>query len=719
LSEATGEALYTSYKYQDVPSFATEGGIAESNGRVYLHLHFPDPIFLIYNTTTLNFDYSFSEQGSMYTVYDLKITENDFIVIVGQEPSDAYTLVSKSFYSNFFASGVIQNSTFSMTDFSSGMYVVTDRSSGGFLNYHAMANGGYDNGYAYNLYVGTSGTIRNFYDPSIWNLDHFEPNLLPNKRYEVEFTWTWYKPGEVQTISYSLVGIDGGSVPSWASLDLENRKVILNPTPNVAVKSKYNFGFQATFGAETIIKKIYLTVGPNIIENWKISSSSSNKCNEWEIGYQLSEDKTECSNEAETESIVVEAIVATGVAISLCTAMLSMSSPQSIFSMINQFQMFILLPMIGAYIPPRVIQIFLGMNFSMFSFSFIPLENTPLIGDLFNFIDYDQNDDYFDTIGLTSGSAFLNSLTLMLVFGLFALYHLSLLPCYHSSKQLNEKNWFRIIVRIAFNMMTFSFYVIFVLETYLVMCLSTVSELNAFDHSTSFKTFSLWFAFVFTLVLLLALIIAIHQNIKAYPVHDLKRQWYFRELFGGLKNNTSSRLFKLLFMVFRVWFVLIVIVISNLPVMVKSIIFSLVQLTSWVFTIISRPFENAKDSIIEINNQLIFLIAAGLLIHFDTKPEWSTTIINIYVYLIMIGPWICTLISFIFLCITIFKKLKKWSKKPSSITSKPYSVSFKPHLNSSSISIQPITKSKFHLISRRTSSGNEVRGKEAVFFKIF
>jgi hypothetical protein len=144
LSEATGEALYTSYKYQDVPSLAAEGGITESNGRVYLHLHFSDPIFLIYNTTTLNFDYSFSEQGLMYTVYDLKITENNFIVTVLHEPSDAFALVSKSFYSNFFSYGATQNSTFSMTGFFSGMYVMSDMSSGGDLNYHAMANGGYD-----------------------------------------------------------------------------------------------------------------------------------------------------------------------------------------------------------------------------------------------------------------------------------------------------------------------------------------------------------------------------------------------------------------------------------------------------------------------------------------------------------------------------------------------------------------------------------------------
>jgi hypothetical protein len=154
----------------------------------------------------------------------------------------------------------------------------------------------------------------------------------------------------------------------------------------------------------------------------------------------LSEDKAGCSNEGTTELIVIQSIALVGIVTSLGVSVISMSSPQTMFSIINQFQMFILLPMIGAYMPPKVIQVLLGMNFSIFSFSFIPLEKIPLISDLINFIDYDQNDEYFDSIGLTSGSAFLNIIALMLVFGLFTLYHLSLLPCYHLSKQLNEKN---------------------------------------------------------------------------------------------------------------------------------------------------------------------------------------------------------------------------------------------------------------------------------------
>ena len=125
-----------------------------------------------------------------------------------------------------------------------------------------------------------------------------------------------------------------------------------------------------------------------------------------------------------TEGVVTAVIMGAAVAASMGAALLSMSSPQGAFSMINQFQLFILLPLIGAYLPFTVITSITGMSIAMFSFSFIPFDKIPLINTLFNVFDYDQSDDYFDDIGLTSGSAFLNHIGLLLIIGVFILFHL-------------------------------------------------------------------------------------------------------------------------------------------------------------------------------------------------------------------------------------------------------------------------------------------------------
>jgi hypothetical protein len=65
--------------------------------------------------------------------------------------------------------------------------------------------------------------------------------------------------------------------------------------------------------------------------------------------------------------------------------------------------------------PLKVISVILGIDFAIFSLKFIPLEKIPFMRELFNYIDYDQSDEYLHEIGLTSGSAILNCIPHMLI----------------------------------------------------------------------------------------------------------------------------------------------------------------------------------------------------------------------------------------------------------------------------------------------------------------
>jgi ABC-type sugar transport system permease subunit len=83
--------------------------------------------------------------------------------------------------------------------------------------------------------------------------------------------------------------------------------------------------------------------------------------------------------------------------------------------MMNQFQLYILLPMIGAYIPDKVIEFITGMSFTLVSFSFIPIVNIPLIKDAIDLLSYTQRNSYYNDIGMGSGSAIANNVFLILV----------------------------------------------------------------------------------------------------------------------------------------------------------------------------------------------------------------------------------------------------------------------------------------------------------------
>ena len=210
--------------------------------------------------------------------------------------------------------------------------------------------------------------------------------------------------------------------------------------------------------------------------------------------------------------LATQVIVAVAVAASISSAFLSMSSPQGAFSVLNQFQLFILLPMIGAYIPPKVIDIITGMSFSMISFSFLPIEKIPFATDLF---DYDQNADYFDDIGLTSGSSLLNHLGLLAMLMLLILPH-CIIGCCHfiSTLTLDENNCFRKTIKKVSEFLTLSAYVRLGMESFLFICISSAAEAYQLDTKTTFKSISLIFSYLLSLLLILFVFLCLWETIR-------------------------------------------------------------------------------------------------------------------------------------------------------------------------------------------------------------
>ena len=84
---------------------------------------------------------------------------------------------------------------------------------------------------------------------------------------------------------------------------------------------------------------------------------------------------------------------------------LNASSTQSIFSLLNAIQLFLLLPCIGTHIPFEVISYMISLNFSLISMDFMPKIDFSFIVQM---IDYEQNDPYLALIDFGSSSAIMN-----------------------------------------------------------------------------------------------------------------------------------------------------------------------------------------------------------------------------------------------------------------------------------------------------------------------
>jgi hypothetical protein len=92
---------------------------------------------------------------------------------------------------------------------------------------------------------------------------------------------------------------------------------------------------------------------------------------------------------------------------------LNFSSPSGFWQMVNQFQNILLLIISGAYMPKKVVDYLGGMDIILFSFDFIPADNTPGIHSMVKWFDYGEPSYYFEMVGLSSKSFFVNNFFLL------------------------------------------------------------------------------------------------------------------------------------------------------------------------------------------------------------------------------------------------------------------------------------------------------------------
>ena len=92
--------------------------------------------------------------------------------------------------------------------------------------------------------------------------------------------------------------------------------------------------------------------------------------------------------------------------LSLISAFRGFSSIQGTFSGLNQVQLILLLPLVGAFIPTRVIQFIAGLKLALNLLAYV--EVVDMVPIDFRKLDYNQPNSYLYLINFTSQSSILN-----------------------------------------------------------------------------------------------------------------------------------------------------------------------------------------------------------------------------------------------------------------------------------------------------------------------
>ena len=140
-----------------------------------------------------------------------------------------------------------------------------------------------------------------------------------------------------------------------------------------------------------------------------------------------SEDLSEKVRNARTSTqITIGACMAMAALISV----VKMASPIGMWSIVNQFQMLLLLLLTRAFIPDKIREYLLGMDFTLMNFNFIPLNEVPMISIPYDWIEYEQYDTNLQDIGVENGSTAANNLSFIVMIMMFIILHIPIAMMY-------------------------------------------------------------------------------------------------------------------------------------------------------------------------------------------------------------------------------------------------------------------------------------------------
>ena len=125
--------------------------------------------------------------------------------------------------------------------------------------------------------------------------------------------------------------------------------------------------------------------------------------------------------------IVTQTMISGIIAIAFVNSIANMASPVGIWSIINQFQMLMLLILTGAFIPTTVKEYLSGMDFVFLNFDFIPFIDIPLISDLYTWMKFGQKNENLKSIGVDSGSTTVNNISFLAIILILAIMHIPII----------------------------------------------------------------------------------------------------------------------------------------------------------------------------------------------------------------------------------------------------------------------------------------------------
>ena len=462
-------------------------------------------------------------------------------------------------------------------------------------------------------------------------------------------------------IIYSLSSYNGAIIPSFVSID-STTGVLTIAAPSVSISTTYSFYIDSTISGISgpVQKIINIAVNKSIVGNYqncaasncqKCSSADSIVCTSCNSGYNLNYgscildvSESETSGTAKSLSTSSQAVIGTIALLSIGLSLTNLSSMASLWSVINQMQIFFLLFLTGAFIPKDIESIITGLKICLNPFSYFQSNSGGDSNFVSNFFDFGLGNSNLEKLGIKSDSTIVNIYSFILSMIIIWVLHLWIKFIQKFLKKESQSGcWTKLLffVHLALTklmvLFTFALYIRIILKTNQYILISWIFEIYHFDYYGFKRKASIAIAFLtliaWLVLIIVTIVLAVSKSVYSNPESTEKRS-KFVQLFNGVSLDRKSRLYLPLLQLRRVIFVTLLITVEPVSsILVISILVGLevVYLGLLVFI---RPFELVKCNIIEIINEIYFLTMLATILKYNTVAVWEGLPTTVYIWFI-------------------------------------------------------------------------------------
>ncbi|CAI2375785.1 unnamed protein product [Moneuplotes crassus] len=401
----------------------------------------------------------------------------------------------------------------------------------------------------------------------------------------------------------------------------------------------------------------------NTIEN----DGCSSDCGKIELGWECGQaSPTICKKVNKLNALTDQeqavrastlSVISISVILNIIGKILNQASRNSILSSINQLQLLILLLLFEIHLPSIVVNYLRSLSSSLIPIS-IDWGSFPGFRIVWKLFDYPQERDDFEMIDISSGSTIINLNTLVGIFVTFLITHLfvaTFLSCNKESQKCCAR-----MARYIKKCLTFEMYFVLVFESFITMCLCSVSEFKSFRVvGTGAERLSFIFAVVFCIlalgIIISATFIWIYNDPEDFDIENA----FLGGLFSGLKTTKAGRTQILLFFIRRALLCSMIALLSDISRPIFLGLYLGVNCIHCTIICIIRPFEKVADNILEITNELFYVSFCLFLQWHYLKDQWSNTDEIVYYWCLLSNNIINILLPISFFLYTLFTKRYK------------------------------------------------------------